>query len=181
MIRVYLSETERAECAEYSRTVLGRVYGPNYTGLESADRFFVGRCGELAVRKWAIMERLNFEETVNDLGIPDQQDFLFFPSAGPLRANVKTTLHPRGRYLMQPASQATRHEQDVYIGVNGTDNGLTVDLMLWGVISRERFIEQAERVMRRIETLQVPLADMPCDMEQFANYVRGQDVNSQAV
>lgn len=166
---IRLTEAEKAEATKYAATVMGRVVGPNYTSLEMVDRFYVGRLGELAVKKWATTESLMFEETVNDQGVPDEQDFLFhFKDGRVARTNVKNSMHPQARYLMQPVAQADRHEQDVYIGASGKNDGNEVVVRLWGAISRQQFMEGAERVQRSIETLQYPLSKLPYRMEHLA-------------
>lgn len=166
---IRLNEEEVREARDYADTVMGRVSGPNYTKLEHEDRFYVGRLGEIAVRKWAVGENLMYEETVNDEGIPDEQDFLLhFKDGRTCRANVKNSMHPRAAYLMQPAAQSDRHEQDLYIGATGEHDGQNAVVRLWGAITRAQFLAQAQAVDRQIETLQYQLAELPYSMEYLA-------------
>lgn len=167
-----LEPPERDNALAYADTVMRRVHGPNYTGLEKADRFYVGRLGELAVLKWADREDLMVEETVNDLGIPDEQDFLFhFKDGRVARVNAKNSLHPGARYLMQPKAQADRHEQDIYIGCTGENDteGDRVLIQLHGAITYKQFIAEAELVQRDILTLQFPLSKLPHSMTLLAS------------
>lgn len=170
LVRLDVDETDEAR--SYADTVMRRVVGPNYTHLEQADRFYVGRLGEIAVRKWAERENLLYHETVNDEGVPDEQDFLLHFTDGRLcRANVKNSMHPRASYLMQPMAQADRHEQDVYIGATGEHDGHNAEeavVRLWGAITRAQFMARAQRVDRKIPTLQFPLAELPYKMEHLA-------------
>ena len=169
---IKLTNAERDEALEYSNTVLDRVYGSNYTDLTETGRYFVGRCGEIAVRKWADENDLMYEETVNDAGISDKQDFLFhFIDGRMCRTNVKTSLHPNASYLMQPAAQAARHGQDLYIGATGDDNKDNVVLRLWGAITQSEFTDGGELVDRKIKTLQFPLSELPYSMELLASKI----------
>lgn len=170
---IWLGPDERAECKRYEAAVNSRVGDDNYTGLVTPERWFVGRCGEMAVRKWAIDLGLAFKETVNDQGLPDEQDFIFYLENGDeYTINVKNTHHLRGRYLMQPAAQFDEHKQDGYIGVNGADDGVRVGLQLWGMCPRYMFADQCETVMRKIQTMQMRLLALPYSMDQFASKIR---------
>ena len=177
MTDILLKFKDRQRAVDYSRRVLSRVKGPNYTNLEMEDRFFVGRCGEIAVRKWAENLGLVFTETVNDRGVPDKQDFLFRYRDGRVcRANVKNTHHPRGKYLMQPVAQAEKHQQDIYIGASGLDDGSEVVVRLWGAINHTDFMCDSERVLRKIPTLQLPLQALPISMSELAKRIDTHEV-----
>lgn len=142
----------------------------NYTGLASPDRWLVGCMGEIACHKWAEQEQLMYFETTNTSGRPDTQDFIFeFKDGRSARVNVKNSMHPRARYLMQPEDQAVRHtDQDVYIGASGEYDGDEAVIRLWGAIPRLHFLTAAARVMRDVRTLQFPLAKLPHTMQSFA-------------
>lgn len=172
-VRVILDEKTRDECIEYAETVLSRVVGSNYTGLECDNRYFVGRCGEKALNQWSSENNMLFEETVNDQGVSDKQDFLFYFKDGRVcRANIKNTLHPNGKRIMQPASQHKKCYQDVYVGASGIDNGRTVIILIWGVIARVQFDAMATLNQNRvIPTLEMFLTDMPYSMEHFKDKV----------
>lgn len=180
MALIILDEKERAAAREYHDKVMAivKAKGPNYTGLESPDRFYAGRCGELAFRKWAESKNLRFEETVRDDGESDLQDFILYArqSGRPCTINVKISLHPAARYLMQPADQAELHHQDMYVAAIGEDDGARVAVILCGAITRKEFEEKAERVMVKIPTLRVPVADMTYSMERVAkSFQRGDE------
>jgi hypothetical protein len=152
----------------------------NYTDLATPDRWLAGAIGEIGVREWAKFRGLEYEETSNTDGLPDSQDFLFpFKSGKTARVNVKCTLHPRGIRLMQPMAQFEKHcQQDLYIGCTAEDTGMECVVLLWGVIQRKTFEEQADRLtpedsgLVKVPSLVFPLSKMPYKMEQFARNVR---------
>jgi len=166
---ISLDDDDRSDARNYSDTVLRKLVGPNYTRLAESNRFYVGRLGEIAVRRWAESKGLMYTETVNNEGVPDEQDFLFpFADGRTARVNVKNSLHPSASYLMQPVVQANKHEQDLYIGASSEDDGNNVIVKLWGAITRRQFMSEAQRVIRKIETLQFPLEKLPYCMEHLA-------------
>lgn len=170
---ILLEPEERAVCVEYQATVDRRVGVNNYTGLVTRDRWFVGRCGEIAVRKWATDLGLMFEETVNDQGLPDKQDFIFYLTDGrQYTINVKNSHHLRACHLMQPEVQFHEHEQDGYIGAMGADDGNTVAIQLCGMVPRDVFAVQSETVMLKVKTMQMRLLALPYSMDQFASKIR---------
>jgi len=172
---IWLDPDERTACKEYEATVEDKPWigNGNYTGLVKPERWFVGRCGEMAVSKWATDLGLIFEETVNDQGLPDSQDFIFCLENGQqYTINVKNSHHLHARYLMQPVAQFHEHSQHGYIGVTGADDGTRVGLQLWGMCPRSMFADQCETVMRSVETMQMRLLALPYSMDQFASKIR---------
>lgn len=171
MALIMLDQSDREEASIYNETVLANLKKtPNYTGLVESDRFFVGACGEIAFRKWAISKGLHFEETGRDDGESDKQDFILYAgkSGLPCTINVKCSLHPNARYLMQPQSQHMIHRQDMYVGAIGEDNGKRVAIILAGAITRKVFDEKAQECMVKIPTLRIPLADLTYTMERIS-------------
>lgn len=172
MTMVMLEKEDRQAAMEYHKKVLEKVRakGPNYTYLETKDRFFVGRCGEIALAKWAVDNNMKFKETVRDDGFADKQDFIFYArkSGKPCRINVKNSHIPGARFLMQPKSQRQSHEQDMYIAATGKDDGERVAILLWGAMTREYFDLHCEEVMHSVLTLQMPVQDMTYSMERIA-------------
>jgi hypothetical protein len=167
-----LEKADRDEAVAYNHTVLSNLkQTPNYTGLVESNRFFVGACGEIAFRKWAIMKGLRFDETGRDDGESDKQDFILYAkkSGRPCTINVKCSLHPNAHYLMQPKSQHMIHKQDMYIGATGEDDGVRVAIILAGAVTRKVFDEKGEECMVKIQTLRVPLDDLTYSMERIAN------------
>jgi hypothetical protein len=173
MALIMLDEKERAAAQDYDDKVMAKVdlKGPNYTGLHVPGRFFAGRCGEIAFRKWAISKGLRFEETVRDDGESDKQDFILYAkkSGRPCAVNVKCSLHPNAHYLMQPQTQHMLHRQDMYVAAKGEDDGVRVAIILAGAVTRKVFDEQAEECMVKIPTLKLLLADLTYSMERIAN------------
>ncbi len=169
---IMLEKEDRQAAMEYHNKVMEKVRakGPNYTYLETKDRFFIGRCGEIALAKWAVAQGIVFEETVRDDGFADKQDFIFYArkSGKPCSINVKNSLHPAARFLMQPVSQNQIHKQDMYIAATGEDDGERVAMLLWGAVTRKFFEAEAEEVMHSVRTLQMPVQDMTYSMDRIA-------------
>lgn len=173
---IRLDSNDHGECERYAKKVTQIVeqFGPNYTGLMSADRFFTGRAGELGFRYWCDQNDILYEETINDEGVPDAQDFILTLKTGePVSINVKNSLHLRARYLMQPADQAAKHKQDIYVAATGEDYGRNngIDIKLWGWVSRREFSALAQTVKRKIVTKQLLLEEMPHNMNDLAELV----------
>ncbi len=172
MTMIMLEKEDRQAAMEYHEKVMVKVRakGPNYTHLATKDRFFVGRCGEIALRKWAVAQGMKFEETVRDDGFADRQDFIFYTrkTRRPCRINVKNSHIPGARFLMQPKSQRQSHEQDMYIAATGEDDGERVAILLWGATTREYFDLHCEEVMHSVLTLQMPVQDMTYSMDRIA-------------
>lgn len=174
---ISLTDIEMREAHRRAAEIEGHEWidGDNYTELVVPDRWLTGTIGELAVRKWAEQENLMYFETSNTEGKPDLQDFVFeFQNGHRMRINVKNSMIPNARFLMQPEKQALKHRnQDVYIGASGeykdNDKGLVSGAVvrLWGYISRDQFMDQAERTERRCRTLELPLAGLH-PMEKLA-------------
>jgi len=174
--RVRLTKDDVREAREYSDKVLRKLGGGgrNYTGLNEPDQFYVGRLGEIAVRHWSDENCLSYDETVNDLGQPDSQDFIFARMDGSFcRANAKNSLHPRAQYLMQPVVQSEKYHYDLYIGVTTRhDRRGGAISELWGAIGGPYFKAHAERVFRKCDTLQYRLADLPISMALLASFIK---------
>ena len=172
---IELSQEDIAAAAEYAAkvTTIAEGNGPNYTGLSDSNRFFVGKCGEMAVSCWADYYDLKYSDTTNDAGLPDQQDHLFQTKNGPIRTNVKNSHHPKARYMMQPVSQADRHQQDYYIGATGkVVNSRTIQITLWGAISHEDWLRKREQADLHIPTYRILLKDLPLTMQELADIMR---------
>ncbi len=168
---VNLTPTQRLEAVEYAETVEGRVVGPNYTGLEMDDRFFVGRIGELAFMAWAAERFIRFEETVRDDGKPDDQDFFVWSlmTGRKVRVSVKNSHHPRARFMMQPVSQDERRgHYDIYIGMTGKDDGTEVEVTLHGAATRAQWLSDREVSQRRVLTYQLALNRFKITMSTVA-------------
>jgi hypothetical protein len=176
MTLIMLEREDREAAWDYHNEVIAKVRkkGPNYTHLETKDRFFVGRCGEIALRKWLTQTGVDFSETVNSEGVADRQDFVIWArkSGRECRVNVKNSHVPGARYLMIPASQWGAHTQDLYIAATGEDDGERVAMLLWGGITRSEFEEKHDEVMHSIRTMQVPCGEMTYDMQRIARSFR---------
>jgi len=95
----------------------------------------------------------------------------------PVSINVKSSLHLKARYLMQPADQAAKHKQDIYVGATGEDYGRSdgIDIKLWGWVSRREFSALAQTVKRKILTKQLLLEKLPHSMNKLAELVMTKD------
>lgn len=171
-VPIRLCAEQREEALDYHRKVMRAVngwQGGNYTGLNTPGRFFVGRLAEIALRQWAQGRGLDFEETVL-VGQSDMQDFVFRSSGGrEFRANIKNTLHPRGRKLMHPIAQTPRIEQqDILIGANGEDTGDGAVIRLWGWVTVPYFLAHAATEHVKVASRTWPL-DKLVDMERLVD------------
>jgi len=162
------------EAKAYSKKILAIVagYGPNYTGATpNQQRYFVGRCGEFAVTKWAEGLDMDFEETVNEDGFPDKQDHIFFSSdLGPsVNTNVKNSHHPRAKKLMIPIKQLEKYQQDYYIGATGILELNAALIKLWGCITHDEFMRKCLPSLHPINSRWVLLEHLPLSMNDFYN------------
>ena len=150
-------------------------YGPNYCTILNDNRYFVGRCGELAVNLFGEAYWLDYEDVSNDLGITDKEDHIWHPSG--LTSNVKNSNHPRARFMMQPKAQQDRnYYQDYYIGATGIDTGEIVTMTLHGAIHINDWKARCALVMRDVWTYQLPLANLPISMADFAKIMEPEDI-----
>jgi len=173
-----LSEAERRECQRYADKVTKIVqrYGPNYTGLHDPQRFFTGKAGEIALSHWCESIDAQYEVTTNDEGRPDLQDIIVTLHDGRrVRVDVKNSLHPNARYLMQPVGQGAKHRRDIYVGAKGIDHGETITVELWGSVTHKEFHDLGEVRMLKVETRQLLLRDLPHSMEELGAKLRTRD------
>lgn len=177
MVELELNEKDRQEAIEFDEMVMGRfsrkgTTGLNYTGLTKTGRFFIGRCGDIAVRNWADDLDLVFTETPADIGEHDEHDFVFHMRDGTDRTtDVKNTLHPRGRYMLVPISQMQKYHHDIYIGTNGIDNGTTVSMRIHGFATHANMVNDSEEKDFGAPSAAFELSKMPWDMNDLAIYV----------
>ena len=145
MISVELSEHERNRALDYEARVMQHVdrMGANYTGFCKTGRYFKGRCGEIAVRKWAVTNGLEFDETMNDAGVSDDQDFIFYFRDGRrCRIDVKSNFSDRATDLLVNVPQAARQDCDLYLSATGFDTGQIVRMQLWGVVPKHELVDR---------------------------------------
>lgn len=175
MDKVTLNREQRAEAMAWADKVRGKIEptGPNYTGLTTPDRFIAGRFGEVAFMLWAKDRFVDFEETSRSDGRPDQQDFFVWTKdERKLKLNVKNSLHPRARKLMQPVAQARRHDADLYLGCTSIDYETDVEVTLHGVVTKAYWKAHRSRENVKVNTYTLPLAELNVSMEEFYQNVR---------
>lgn len=169
---ITLSEEERNKALRYQERILKKIsgYGKNYTGLETVDRYFVGKCGEIAICKWAANVGLDCEDTTTDDGTPDKQDVIFTKTA--ITVNIKNSHHPMARKLMHPIECRKRHYAQLLVGANGHDFGKSVVVYLWGAVSNEYFDIHATKEFNAVAPcLSMKLAYLPLNMRSLNKYL----------
>ncbi len=174
---VMLDAEQITQARIYAQTVTRRLpRKPNYTGFAAPDRYFVGRCGELALCQWAQEHGLEYIDTVNDRGAPDDQDVVF-PRSG-ITVNVKNSHHPRARYLLQPEAQAVKRfraptDPHYLVGCTGIVTEEQGEMCLHGAIHRRDWMLQAERKkINDLTALRLPLAELPLSMDGFLTMLK---------
>lgn len=167
---VTLSQDEIKTAWQYHHQIVAKVsHSPNYTGLTTQDRFFVGRCGEIALRHWLDANGLEYTETVRDDGIPDEQDFMLTKTGYTI--NIKNSHHPRAKYLLWPYSQQERHDYDLLVGASGKDLGSCVEVKLWGGVSVMKMKFEGEHTNFGVEALGWKLNQLPAKMPWLAKFL----------
>jgi len=174
-VEIKLNEKDRQECVEFDDMVMGRfsrngTTGVNYTGLVTPGRFFIGRCGDIAVRNWANDCGLDFTETPADIGQHDEHDFVFHMRDGSdWTVDVKNSLNPRARFMLVPTSQMNKYHHDIYIGASGIDNGITVSMKVWGYATHDEMVNDSESKNFGAPSAAFRLDRMPWGMENLAS------------
>ena len=169
-----LSREEVQEAREYDRIVNEKVKSfPNYCGIYIKDRYFVGKCGEIALAHYARDYSLSFEDTTNDRGVSDLQDGIFILSG--TTVNIKNSHHPRAKMLMQPVKQSERHSQDFLIGASGKMLGGCIEVTLWGVVPDDAFREYGKiNTNYYAPAITWQLGELPIGMDVFARMMEVQ-------
>lgn len=175
--KVWLNQDKISDALEQADRILKKVagYGPNYVGMDSPDRYFVGRCGELAVSQWAEWHGLDFSDMTNSDGKSDKEDHIFHPSG--IRTNVKNSHHPRAQYLLNSVAQDKRYKYDFYIGATGEickaiepqHSGIMI--YLWGAVSQSDWDKMKEAVQTKVPSYRMKLKDLPLSMNDFLRIV----------
>ena len=149
-MRVELTAEEVGAARRYSALVLATptMDKPNYSNLHGPLRFFIGELGELAFEKLVQGRGLDYRRMNNSEGRPDDCDFLI----GGKKIDVKTTLHPRAKWLaMHPEQLERRKPSDFFVGVTGTVNDDdSASMVIHGWISSREFL--ARSVLKTIIT-----------------------------
>lgn len=171
---VTLTPTEVQTARTNSDKILAAlpVDDDNYTSLSWEDRFFVGECGELAVRKLFDDFGIVYEHEVRLDGHADKHDFTVYLANGePLSIDVKNSHYPKAARLMVPLAQFERHHHDSYIGCTGRQIADTVEIIVHGIVSRGRLTQHGERIQRRCMSYEYPLYELtPLNPQMFKRY-----------
>ena len=130
----------------------------NYTGLVAKDRYFVGRCGEMAFANWCAEFDIEYEWTESIPGFGDRHDFELKTFDGNLVSiDVKNSHHPNAKMLMVPHEQWQKHHHDAYIGCTGKQTTDGLKIILHGYVLRDWFAHRTTPVMLECMTMQYPL------------------------
>jgi hypothetical protein len=172
-----LTPEEVTAAREHSDKILQVVdnYGQNYIGGNfTRNRFFVGRCGELAVLKWARKNGLKCEDTTGHVGVKDVQDHLWTTSSGEVIAsNVKNSHNSRATRLLVSVAESERYHYQYYIGATGrVINDSWARIMLWGAIEHDDWVKRRQLTHIYNDVWEVPLRSLPLKMHQFAEIVK---------
>ncbi len=162
---VNLTDADFSAAAAYSERVKQAIrdYGRSYTGLETTDRYYIGRLGEIGLRYWLEGNFIRFEETMNDAGKSDKQDFVVWHVDGRrVRVNIKCSGSRRADSLMRPVAQEIRHgDQDLYVAAQLRGR----ELLLHGAVTVHDWRRLRRQKMIRVDTWVLPYRRLPLDME----------------
>jgi len=171
IIRVDLPEDAVGEARAYSDAILANPHiqpGGNYTGLEKGERFFVGYLGEWAFRQWLMDTKVHsFNWGRRTDGKADEHDF----KVGSTTIDIKTSDHPKARFLMMPEVQLSRTRSETLVGCT-----LNLDLddmfaLLWGSIQTNQFRAISALTHRKIATREILLEQLPASMGDLQSYL----------
>lgn len=163
---------DEVEFCEAEHKAIGEYYGsydaPTYTGVNVEHGFFVGRCGEIAVRKWCKEFGIVSTWTASE-HVPDEHDFAIQLDHGPLlTVDVKNSHHDRALFMMVPFNQFQRHHHDAYIGCTGRAVGDNIIVLIHGIVSRRVLKQNGHLSDRKCLTLEYPLKHLtPLDPHMF--------------
>ena len=101
-------------------------------------------------------------------GKADEYDF----KVNDTTIDIKTSAHPKARFLMMPAVQLDRTQSDTLVGATiGQPKVEHVVGRLWGSIQTIQFRAIAKRTQRKIPTRELLLDELPADMNQLKRYL----------
>lgn len=113
----YLSYLDVRAARQWADTIMATdtMLTPNYTGISTPDRFFIGYLGELAVAAFLQMNDCRHRHRVDTRGRSCDSEFVVWRRDGrPAKLEVKCASSPMHTRLMMPAAQ--RLDGDVYVG-----------------------------------------------------------------
>ena len=178
IVRIDLPAEAVDEARAYSDAILANPHikpGGNYTGLEKGERFFVGYLGEWAFREWLMQSRVHvFSWGRRTDGKADEFDF----KVGDTTIDIKTSDHPKARYLMMPEVQLARTHSITLVGCTLNLDLDNMHALLWGSIQTVQFRAISALTHRKIATREILLEHLPASMAELKRYLRVPELRS---
>lgn len=153
----------RAEHHEVAKHY-GSYDAETYTRVNVDYGFYVGKCGELAVKRWLEEYDLWYEFEAEGLtDRPDHHDMhICLPGGRKMSIDIKTRaewIDGQGRtrtpdLLMIPHAQFKRHHHDAYIGCSLREADGEVLVEIHGIASRRTIEKGGTLLMRRCLTIE---------------------------